>query len=146
MRVLCVCLGNICRSPTAEAVLRAMDNTLVVDSAGTVDWNIGDPPYGPALAAAAKRGYDMRPRRARQFQQADFDRFDLILAMDGKNLLDIEAQRPAACETPVRLFLVFADGPADQDIPDPYHTRDFEGAIDLIEAAATGLLAALNRT
>ena len=72
MRILCVCLGNICRSPTAEAILRAMDPTLSVDSAGTSDWHIGNPPYGPAIEAGARRGYDLAPLRARQFHAGDF--------------------------------------------------------------------------
>lgn len=145
MRVLCVCLGNICRSPTAEAVLRAMDPHLDVDSAGTSDWHIGNPPYGPAVEAGARRGYDLTPLRARQVGTEDFDRFDLILVMDNKNLLDVERLRPAGVDTPVRLFLDYADGQSVQDIPDPYYTRDFDGALDLLETAAVGLLKSLGR-
>lgn len=145
MRVLCVCLGNICRSPTAEAVLRAMDPHLDVDSAGTSDWHIGNPPYGPAVEAGARRGYDLTPLRARQVGTEDFDRFDLILVMDNKNLLDVERLRPAGVDTPVRLFLDYADGQSGQDIPDPYYARDFDGALDLLETAAVGLLKSLGR-
>ena len=94
MRVLFVCLGNICRSPTAEAILRAMDPSLTVDSAGTGDWHIGDPPYAPAIEAARRRGYDLSRLRARQFSAKDFARFDLILAMDSSNLETIERLRP----------------------------------------------------
>lgn len=145
MRILCVCLGNICRSPTAEAVLRAMDPSLVVDSAGTGDWHVGDPPYPPAIEAAGRRGFDLAPLRARQFQRDDFERFDLILAMDAKNLADIEGLRPAGCETPVRLFLDYTADRAGQDVPDPYYTRDFDGTLDLLELAAAGLLRTLGR-
>ena len=140
MRILCVCLGNICRSPTAEAVLRAMAPELTIDSAGTSDWHIGNPPYGPAIDAAALRGYDLTPLRARQFTAADFDQFDLILAMDAQNLANMERLRPAGSETPVRLMLDFSPAHQGQEVPDPYYTRDFDAALDLIEAAARGLL------
>lgn len=145
MRILCVCLGNICRSPSAEAVLRAMDGSLTVDSAGTSDWHIGSPPYGPAIETGRRRGYDLGSLRARQFKPVDFENFDLILAMDANNLADIEGLRPDGSETPVRLFLDFAEGHGGQDVPDPYYSRDFDGALDLIESAASGLLASLRR-
>ncbi len=132
-RVLCVCLGNICRSPTAEGVLRGLADArgleIAVDSAGTSDWHLGNPPYGPAIRAAAGRGYDISAQRARQVSPADFDRFDLILAMDADNLADLERLRPSANTTPVALLA------GDRDVPDPYYTRDFEGALDLIEDA-----------
>ena len=146
MRVLCVCLGNICRSPTAEAVLRSMAPDLVLDSAGTSGWHIGDPPYGPAIEAAARRGYDLTPLRARAFVAEDFTRFDLILAMDSNNLTDIERLRPTGSPTKVNLFLDYADGYQGQDVPDPYYTRDFDGALDLVELAAEGLLRSLSRS
>lgn len=101
-----------------------------VDSAGTAGWHVGKPPYGPMLAAAQARGLNMSGLAARQFEVADFTRFELILAMDAQNLADIEALRPMGSTTRVALF-------ADGDVPDPYYTRDFEGALDLIEAAAT---------
>ena len=145
MRILCVCLGNICRSPTAEAVLRALDQDLVVDSAGTSGWSAGNPPHGLAIQAAAKRGYDLRPLRARKIGQADFSRFDLILAMDSENLADIKRLRPPGAETPVHLLLDYAENYAGKDLPDPYLTGDFEGTLDLIEIAAKGLLKTLNR-
>ncbi|SFR33678.1 protein-tyrosine phosphatase [Yoonia tamlensis] len=129
MQVLCVCLGNICRSPAAEAVLRAMIPDLDVDSAGTGGWHVGDPPYGPMQAAARARGYDLSNLRARQFSVADFTGFDLIIAMDAQNMSDIESQRPAGNATPVRLM-------AATDVPDPYYTRDFDGCLDIIENAA----------
>ncbi len=145
MRLLCVCLGNICRSPTAEAVLRQMGGERVtVDSAGTSDWHIGKPPYEPAIEAAAMRGYDLAPLRARQITPADFDTSDLILAMDESNLSDIEKLRPVHSDTPVRLFLDFAPETGCTEVPDPYYTRDFDEALELIEAAARGLLATLD--
>lgn len=134
MQVVFVCLGNICRSPAAEGVMRNLAPDLVVDSAGTGGWHVGDAPYGPMQAAAAGRGIDLGQLRARQFTAADFDCFDLIVAMDRQNQKDIEKLRPTGHKTPVRLM-------ADQDVPDPYYTRDFDGAIDIIEAAATRLLA-----
>ncbi|MEM7717965.1 MAG: low molecular weight protein-tyrosine-phosphatase [Pseudomonadota bacterium] len=144
MRVLCVCLGNICRSPTAEAVLRQVANGhLDVDSAGTAGWHIGKPPYGPAVAAAAARGYDLSDLRARQFVPEDFAAFDLILTMDDQNLEDIVALRPPGNVTPVKLFMDYAPDAGRPDIPDPYYTRDFDEALDLIEAAAAGLVGSL---
>ena len=144
MRILCVCLGNICRSPTAEAVLRHMAGSLAeIDSAGTGGWHVGKPPYGPAIDAARLRGYDLMPLRARQFQPSDYTAFDLILAMDRQNLADIEAQRPPGHSTPVRLLLEYAPELGLQDVPDPYYTGDFEGALDLIESAMRGLVASL---
>jgi protein-tyrosine phosphatase len=142
-RVLFVCLGNICRSPTAEGVFRAEAGrqglTVKVDSAGTSDWHIGHPPYGPAIKAAAARGYDLSPLRARQVTPGDFDAFDLIVVMDDDNLYAVEALRPRGADTPVRLFLDFAPEIGRSDVPDPYYTRDFDEALDLIEAASRGL-------
>jgi protein-tyrosine phosphatase len=133
-RILCVCLGNICRSPTAEAVLRARLPGARIDSAGTAGWHMGNPPYGPAMQAAASRGYDLTDQRARQVNVADFNRFDLILAMDRQNLADLEALAPADTTAELRLFL---DPLGGGDVPDPYFTRDFDGALDLIERAAS---------
>jgi len=111
-----------------------------VDSAGTSDWHIGAPPHPPAIAAAAQRGIDLSRLRARQFTPDDFTDFDLILAMDRANLDRIEALRPTDSRTPVRLMLDFAPASGRTDVPDPYFTHDYEGALDLIEAAAAGLL------
>lgn len=150
--ILFVCLGNICRSPTAEAVMRAkaedLGPDLELDSAGTGGWHVGEAPYGPMQAAARARGYDMAGLRARQFAVADFAAFDLILAMDAQNLADIEGLRPQAGQgAPVRLFTDYlpaqsAYAGADH-VPDPYYTRDFDGTLSLIEDCAEGLRAAL---
>ncbi|WP_010138540.1 low molecular weight protein-tyrosine-phosphatase [Oceanicola sp. S124] len=145
--ILFVCLGNICRSPSAEAVMRDRAPGLVLDSAGTGDWHVGEPPYGPMQQAARGRGYDMSALRARQIRSQDFNDFDLILAMDPQNLADIEAQRPRGSVTPVKLFTDYL--PAGSafagtcEVPDPYYTRDFDGTLALIEDCAEGLLASL---
>lgn len=142
-RILIVCLGNICRSPTAEAVLRDLARAegpgIEVDSAGTGDWHVGNPPHPPAIRAAAARGYDMQALRARQVRAEDFHAFDLILAMDRANLRDLGALRPADAPADLRLFL------GDDEVPDPYFTGDFDGALDLIEAGARACLAHLRQ-
>ena len=138
MRVVFVCLGNICRSPAAEGVMRKLAPELTLDSAGTGGWHVGDPPYRPMQEAAARRGIALGDLRARQFSRADFTDFDLIVAMDGQNKADIERLRPSGNTTPVRLT-------AETDVRDPYYTRDFDGALDIIEAAAKRLLADISR-
>lgn len=146
-RILFTCLGNICRSPAAEAVFSTMAQAAGVmadiDSAGTSDWHVGEPPYGPMQVAAKARGYAMSQLRARQFVAADFDRFDLLIAMDAKNLRDMENLRPAGNSTPVRLFLDHAPETRVTEVPDPYYTRDFDQTLDLIEAAARNLLSVI---
>ena len=151
-RILFVCLGNVCRSPAAEAVTRGIAArrglALALDSAGTAGWHAGKPPYAPMRQAARRRGIEMDDLRARRFDPADFSRFDLICAMDGENIADIEALRPPGNETPLRLLTDFlpSDSPhagADH-VPDPYYTRDFEGCLDQIEAAAEGLVSDLS--
>lgn len=136
-RVLFVCLGNICRSPTAEAVFRKANPDVETDSAGTSGWHIGEPPYGPMQDAARARGYDLSELRARQFTEADFARFDLILGMDESNRATIEAMRPTGNNTPVLLLTDYVTG-ADE-VPDPYYTRDFDGALDLVERCTHAL-------
>ncbi|SIS65381.1 protein-tyrosine phosphatase [Roseivivax lentus] len=141
--ILFVCLGNICRSPSAEGVVRAKAARrgldLRLDSAGTGDWHVGKPPYPPMIAAAGARGYDLTDLRARQVNRADFDRFDLIVAMDGENLSDLRAMRPES-GAEVMLFTDALEEPGTDHVPDPYYTRDFEGALDLVERAAEALL------
>ncbi|MGR3759928.1 low molecular weight protein-tyrosine-phosphatase [Roseobacteraceae bacterium NS-SX3] len=142
-RILFVCLGNICRSPAAEGVFRSLCPEVETDSAGTAGYHAGEPPYAPMQAAARARGLEISDLRARQFCAKDFTRFDLIVAMDADNLADIEAQRPPASTTPVRLFTDYAPESGASHVPDPYYTRDFNGCLDLIEQAARGLKAAL---
>lgn len=142
-RILFVCLGNICRSPAAEGVMRHIAPDLELDSAGTSDWHVGEAPYAPMQSAARARGYDLSALRARQFRGQDFADFDLIVAMDRANLTKIEAMRPTGAETPVVLFAEYTEGWDMSEVPDPYYTRDFNGVLDLIEAAAQGLLARL---
>jgi protein-tyrosine phosphatase len=138
MRVLMVCLGNICRSPTAEAVLRAkldaagLGQRVAVDSAGTGDWHVGSPPDPRSQRHAAKRGYDLSSLRGRQVAEADFHRFDLILAMDEDNLADLQRLAPEGrSRAEVRLF-------ASIEVPDPYtgSAAAFEQVLDLVEAAS----------
>lgn len=145
-RILFVCLGNICRSPSAEAVFRAKvaeaGLDVDVDSAGTAGWHIGKAPYTPMQKAAAARGYDLSSLRARQVVPKDFDAFDLVVAMDAENRADLEALRGADAPAKLTLFTDYASGTEDH-VPDPYYTRDFEEALDLIEDAADGLVRAL---
>lgn len=140
-RILFVCLGNICRSPAAEGVMRRLSPQLELDSAGTSDWHVGEAPYGPMQAAARTRDFDLSGLRARQFRREDFTDFDLIVAMDPSNEERIEALRPHGNSTPVTLFAEYAEGWNTSEVPDPYYTRDFDGVLDLIEDAARGLLA-----
>ncbi len=144
-RILFVCLGNICRSPAAEGAFRARAPHHATDSAGTSGWHIGDPPYGPMQDAARARGLNLGDLRARKFIAADFDRFDLIIGMDDNNIADIEALRPPGNKTPVRLLTDFAPETGADHVPDPYYTRDFDGALDLIETAVNGLKTHLDR-
>ncbi len=148
MKILFVCLGNICRSPTAEAVLRelaareAPDLTLEIDSAGTAGYHVGQPPDPRTRAAAARRGYDLSALRARVVEPEDFEHFDLILAMDRENLGVLRRRAPTHAHERLRLFLEFAPGSAPEDVPDPYYggPNGFEEVLDLVEAATRGLL------
>src|SRR5690349_7677095 len=148
MKILFVCLGNICRSPTAEAVFRevaareAPDLAITVDSAGSAGYHVGAPPDPRTCAAAARRGYDLSPLRARIVEPEDFERFDLILAMDRENLAALRSRAPKGMHERVRLFLEFAPELATSDVPDPYYggPNGFEEVLELVEAAAHGLL------
>ncbi len=145
MRILFLCLGNICRSPAAEAITRAKAQAagldVTFDSAGTGDWHIGAPPYDPMIEAAQARGYDLSTLRARQIDPRDYAGFDLILAMYENNLRDVLDQAPRDMQAQVQMFLEGPAGP--QDVPDPYFRRDFEASLDLIEAGADALVADL---
>jgi protein-tyrosine phosphatase len=146
-----VCLGNICRSPTAEGVLRAqieaagLQNRIIVDSAGTGDWHAGQAPDERAQAAARQRGYDLSLLRARQVVHEDFERFDLLLAMDEANLGQLRQLCPAHHRAKVRLLMEFAQQPALREVPDPFFggNEGFEQVLDQCESACLGLLAHL---
>jgi protein-tyrosine phosphatase len=152
--ILFVCLGNICRSPAAEGVFRlraaeaGLGGGIVVDSAGTSDWNLGRPPDARTLAEARRRGIALGPRRARQVRVDDFRRFDLILGMDRANLVALETIRPPDSEADLRLFLDFAPEAGRRDVPDPYQGGDahFRHMFDLIEAGVAGLIGHLRAT
>ncbi len=118
----------------------ARDVHVTLDSAGTGDWHVGKPPYGPMQEAALARGYDLSTLRARQVSVADFEAFDLIIAMDGQNVQDLRRLQHGQGGAASRLFTDFAPQTGADHVPDPYFTRDFEGALDLIEEAAQGLL------
>jgi protein-tyrosine phosphatase len=153
VRILFVCLGNICRSPTAEGVLRqllakeAPQLEVEIDSAGTGDYHIGDAPDLRSQRAAMKRGIDLSGLRARQVVPQDFTRFDLILAMDRNNLRDLQSLQPKAPHAQLRLFLEYAADPADLEVPDPYYddASGFERVLDLTTAASRGLIAELQK-
>lgn len=115
---------------------------VTTDSAGTSNWHIGDAPYAPMQAAASARGYDISDLRARQFTAEDYTRFDLLLAMDAENLANMESLRPPENTTPLHLFTNYADT-NDTFVPDPYYTNDYNGALDLVENAAHGLIEAI---
>ncbi len=138
-RVLMVCLGNICRSPSAEVVLRNFAATagmeIEVDSCGTSGWHARQAPYGPMLEAAAARGHELRSLRARKLHRDDFNKFDLIIALDASVLRDVEAMRPAGNTVPAQLLPI-----PGGDVPDPYYTRNFDQALDLIETGCRSLL------
>ena len=148
MKILFVCLGNICRSPTAEIVFRqivareAPDLRIEVDSAGTAAYHVGCPPDSRTREAALRRGYDMSALRARVVEPQDFGRFDLILAMDRQNFDTLRRGAPPAAQARIRLFLEFAPDAGEMEVPDPYYggPNGFEEVLDLVEAAARGLL------
>ncbi len=148
--VLFVCLGNICRSPTAHGVFakrvteQGLANQIHIDSAGTGDWHLGEQPDPRTLLAAQQRGYDLSHLRARQVKTTDFDRFDYILAMDRKNLANLQQLQPPHFTGHLRLFLPFGQSAMDE-VPDPYAggTEGFEQVLDMVEQAAEGLLAHL---
>ena len=143
MRVLFVCLGNICRSPTAEGVLRrklreaGLADQIEVASAGTGDWHVGKAPDKRSQAAAKLRGYDLSAQRAQQVTRADFATYDLILAMDNSNLRHLKALQPAKGKAELDLFLRRFQSELDE-VPDPYYDGDqgFEQVLDLIERAS----------
>ncbi|MHA1568101.1 MAG: low molecular weight protein-tyrosine-phosphatase [Alphaproteobacteria bacterium] len=148
IRVLFVCTGNICRSPTAEGVFRqlvaehGLDGRIEADSAGMYAYHVGEPPDGRSRAAALRRGVDLSGQRARKVRREDFDDFDLILAMDRGHHAELLSMAPAEAEGKVAMFLEFAPHLGAADVPDPYYGggAGFEQVLDLIEGAAAALL------
>ena len=146
--VLFVCLGNICRSPTADGVLQTMvsqegmNDQVEVDSAGTSGWHIGEPPDSRTTQAAKARGYELSTLRGRQVEQKDFLRFDYILAMDQSNLDELHQLRPSDYEGHLGLFLEFGQQQDYREVPDPYYggAKGFDLVLDLVEDACRGLL------
>lgn len=148
--VLFVCLGNICRSPTAQGVFesllrsRKLDQYITVDSAGTGDWHIGHAPDPRAQQVAEQRGYSLEHLRSRQIVSGDFDKFDYILAMDHSNLNHLQTLRPANFKGVLDLFLNYAgEQTCLSEVPDPYTGGgvEFEQVFDLVESVALHLLA-----
>lgn len=149
IRVLFVCMGNICRSPTAEGVFEALvereqlTTKIQIDSAGTHAYHIGEPPDARAQQAAQRRGVDLSQQRARRVRHEDFLEFDYVVAMDQSNYEDLRELCHPDYASRLRLFLDFAPQAKERDVPDPYYggVRGFERALDLIEQASIGLLA-----
>ncbi len=143
-----MCMGNICRSPTAEAVFRqkieaaGLSDKVLIDSAGTHDYHIGHSPDERAIRAARSRGYDMSGIRARQVDRGDFLKFDYILAMDRQNLAMLQRIAGPELQGKARLFMEFSDEFQEKEVPDPYYggAQGFERVLDRIESAANGLI------
>jgi protein-tyrosine phosphatase len=152
--VLMVCMGNVCRSPTAEGVLRQMvaeaglENHVRIDSAGTMDWRAGSPPDERSCHHAMQRGYDISALRARQVDAQDFEEFDLILAMDWRNLDELRDLCPANHQSKLRRLMEFAPRGTSEVVEDPYYgvPEDFERVLDHIEHACRGLVAHLRQS
>ncbi len=150
-RVLFVCLGNICRSPTAHGVFESLvkqhghEHEITVDSCGTGSWHVGKAPDRRATAEAAARGYALDHLRARQVRDSDFFDFDHIIAMDRDNLEDLQRQQPANSTARLALMLDFGSSDELDEVPDPYYGGDdgFGTVLDLIEDASQGLLRSL---
>ncbi|MFQ6007270.1 MAG: low molecular weight protein-tyrosine-phosphatase [Woeseia sp.] len=153
IKILFVCLGNICRSPTAEGVFRKLveganlQRHIEADSAGTHAYHIGEPPDQRAQTAAARRGVDLSAMRGRRTTVEDFHEFDYILAMDRQNFSYLQAQCPEDLLYKVRLFMEFAPDYPNDEVPDPYFggTTGFDRVLDMIEDAANGLLREIRR-
>ena len=147
--VLFVCLGNICRSPTAHAVFESMvaseglTDRIMVDSAGTGDWHLGHAPDERTAALAAERGYDLSELRARLVDEQDFNQFDYIIAMDNENLSNLRAMCPHDYDGQLSLLLDYSQQSDTSEVPDPYYggANGFALVLDLVEEACSGLLA-----
>ena len=147
-KVLFVCLGNICRSPTAEGVMRkkledaGLSSEIEVDSCGTGAWHVGNPPDDRTISTAKEYGYDLSALRARKLSANDYLKFDHILAMDTRNLADVIKNAPADYKGQIKLFLDYGDSD-ELEVPDPYYggAAGFLRVIQLIETACDGLIA-----
>lgn len=152
-KVLFVCTANICRSPTAEGVFRHLTMAenlhqhVVIDSAGTHAYHVGEAPDKRSMAAAAHRGYDLSELRARKITASDFVEFDYILAMDRDHLSILERSAPAEHRTKIAMFLDFSSQHRGDEVPDPYYggEQGFEFVLDMIEDASEGLLATIKK-
>lgn len=148
IKVLFVCLGNICRSPSADAMLRkkvaelGLQERVVVDSSGTANWHVGKQPDERSIQHGAKRGYDLTVLRARQACSDDFNEFDYVLAMDADNLKNLQAIMPASPRTQPQLFLKAFGTSTEHEVPDPFYGGEagFEHVLDLLEQACDALL------
>lgn len=144
--VVFVCLGNICRSPTAEGVFgslvksRGLEEFIYIDSAGTSNWHIGEPPDPRATEAARARGIDLSALRGRQATASDFSEFDYVIAMDDDNYTNLSRLANPDQQHKLHLFLDFASGVVEREVPDPYYGGGFPHVLDLIENASEGLL------
>jgi protein-tyrosine phosphatase len=153
VKILMVCLGNICRSPTAQGVLEAkiaqqgLSHVISVDSAGTSGWHIGSPPDPRSRKAASKRGYNIDQQKGRQVNDGDFNQFDYIFAMDKENLAHLKALCPSNFKGHLGLLLDFGQ-PSLREVPDPYHggTEGFEHVLDLIENACDHFIQHLQKS
>jgi len=153
MRVLFVCMGNICRSPSAEGVFRRLlaerlpDLAIEIDSAGTHAYHVGNPPDRRSVEAARRRGIDITGLRARVVTPDDFEKYDLVLAMDRENVAILESRAPLQYRDRIRLFMQYAPQAYTDEVPDPYYggANGFEAVLDLLEEAAEGLLQELAR-
>ena len=148
LSVLFVCMGNICRSPTAEGVFvrkvrdAGLSGRIHIDSAGTHAYHIGNPPDPRTQQAALRRGYDLSPLRARKVAAQDLERFDYVLAMDADNLSILERLKSAQSQSRIALFMDFAPTHEIREVPDPYYGGEsgFERVLDMVEEASEGLL------
>jgi protein-tyrosine phosphatase len=153
IQVLFVCMGNICRSPTAHGVFRSMveaeglGDVILIDSAGTHAYHVGNSPDRRAVATAASRGIDLTDLEARQVESEDFERFDYVVAMDQDNFLSLSEICPNEHMEKVHLFMDFAPQMRTREVPDPYYggKAGFERVFDLVDAASRALLADIRR-
>lgn len=153
LRLLIVCLGNICRSPMAEGLIRdrikaaSLADRVEVDSVGTGDWHVGAPPDHRAIATAAGHGVDIARLCARQLSAADYQRYDWLLCADRANLLEVRARMPADSRAQAALLLGWGGVQADADVPDPYtgDSAHFEQVWQLLDRAADGVVARLHQ-